>query len=193
MIDRRPIPSKEKNWKSSGGNGRGGTKWLSLRDREKPVSDLRTRFFPRFVRCTERGSAPGVHAFYDAIYMHNVTAASTWEHGYVAISCRSFLLRDPARTVSLPTPFAPRRVEKDDRGGAKGERHAIAMLEIDQWVFLALLAVRLAAWLRIYCVSIFRGTIVRSDAFIVALVALLVSCFSVNEMGMEKERYRAFI
>lgn len=120
MIDRRPIPSKEKNWKSSGGNGRGGTKWLSLRDREKPVSDLRTRFFPRFVRCTERGSAPGVHAFYDAIYMHNVTAASTWEHGYVAISCRSFLLRDPARTVPLPTPFAPRRVEKDDRGGGQG-------------------------------------------------------------------------
>lgn len=73
-------------------------------------------------------------------------------------------------------------------GGARGERHAIAMLEIDQWVFLALLAVRLAAWLRIYCVSIFRGTtIVRSNAFIVAHRAAR-SCFSLNEMGMEKKR-----
>lgn len=62
------------------------------------------------------------------------------------------------------------------------------MLEIDQWVFLALLAVRLAAWLRIYCVSIFRGTtIVRSNAFIVALVPL-VRAFPSNEMGMEKKR-----
>lgn len=57
MIDRRPIPTKEKNWKSSGGNGRGGTNG-SLRDREKPVSDLHTRFFPRIVCCAERDQPP---------------------------------------------------------------------------------------------------------------------------------------
>ena len=91
-------------------------------------------------------------------------------------------------SYSPPVSFhVPSRGEKDDRG-ARGERHAIAMLEIDQWVFLALLAVRLAAWLRIYCVSIFRGTtIVRSNAFIVAHRAAR-SCFSLNEMGMEKKR-----
>lgn len=91
--------------------------------------------------------------------------------------------------LSYSPPFSfhvPSRGEKDDRG-ARGERHAIAMLEIDQWVFLALLAVRLAAWLRIYCVSIFRGTtIVRSNAFIVAHRAAR-SCFSFERNGNGKK------
>lgn len=80
----------------------------------------------------------------------------------------------PDKNCPTPHPsfYVPSREERDGQG-PRGERHAIAMLEIDQWVFLALLAVRLAACLRIYCVSIFRGTIVRSNAFIVALVPLV--------------------
>ena len=164
-------------------------------DREKPVSkDLHTlasslescrvatgeKIIPRCTRVLWRD-----------LYAQCTTAASTWEHGYVAISAVSLLSFCATRQeLSYSPPFSfhvPSRGEKDDRG-ARGERHAIAMLEIDQWVFLALLAVRLAAWLRIYCVSIFRGTtIVRSNAFIVAHRAAR-SCFSLNEMGMEKKR-----
>lgn len=77
-----------KNWKSSGGNGRRENAWL--RDREKGLANqyihsTRLSSFlllsPNSIRAHGHGrSALGIHAFYDAIYMHNVTVASTWEH-----------------------------------------------------------------------------------------------------------------
>lgn len=92
-MDGRGIPVVgKKNWKSSGGNGRG------------------TDTMETSTATTRRGhdQPPLVHAFYDAIYMHNVTVASTWEHGYVAIHLAvSFLSSGcPVRTV-LTSPLRP--------------------------------------------------------------------------------------
>lgn len=150
-------------------------------DREKPVSkDLHTlasSLESCRVATGEKISPRCTRVLWRDLYAQCTTAASTWEHGYVAISAVS-LLSSARPGKNCPTPHPSRSTfragERKMIGGARGERHAIAMLEIDQWVFLALLAVRLAAWLRIYCVSIFRGTtIVRSNAFIVALVPLV--------------------
>lgn len=177
MIDRRPIPSKEKNWKSS--------ERMALAARSRETSKRLTHSLLPSIR---------------ALHRERICPRCTrvlWRDLYAQCNSRvdvgTRLRRDLVSFLSssrpgknCPTPHPSLRAGwRKMIGGAKGERHA--MLEIDQWVFLALLAVRLAAWLRIYCVSIFRGTIVRSDAFIVALVPL-VSCFPVNEMGMEKER-----
>lgn len=97
--------------------------WLAARSRETSKWLTHSLLPSNRVLHRER-SAPGVHAFYDAIYMHNVTVASTWEHGYVAISCRSFLLRDPTRTVLLPTlrstfPAGKRKMIRGQGGKAR--------------------------------------------------------------------------
>lgn len=97
----------------------------------------------------------------------------------VAISCRSFLLLAPTRTV----PSLGSAARKDHRGPGPKERHAIAMVDWPMAFFwrCSRRADRLAsrrgveqqrgrgALLRIYCVSIFSGQMVRFNTFIVAI------------------------
>lgn len=73
MIDGAGYPWQEKNWKSSHENASTNRLETSTRTAMSAISPL-------------------VHAFYDAIYMHDVTVASTWEHVYIAILFASLLL-----------------------------------------------------------------------------------------------------
>lgn len=98
-------------------------------DREKPVSkDLHTlasSLESCRVATGEKISPRCTRVLWRDLYAQCTTAASTWEHGYVAISAVSLLSFCATRQeLSYSPPFSfhvPSRGEKDDRGGQGGK------------------------------------------------------------------------